>query len=309
MLLAALVAGCTAGSGADGSAADAKPGETTPAAAPGKYSTLPEPCRAADKGVLKDMFPEIADLPKEQQEKAYGGTPEATFDTDRQVGCRWKADSPADAHRLHIVMERVVSYDTTVSDDDQAKTLYAQKLAAAGLQEGDSSPSSTPSDDADGGASTGGKNGGQDTGKSTGKDAGKSTEKDPGKGSEEDAGKDAGKNTGKNGGETSTQGSADDGQGDGGQDGDDQGDDAQAADLQSRTLSGLGSAAFLADIPAKAGAESPQHTVRVVFRTSNVLVTVEYSEEPAEAGASPDTKSLQDKTQAMAGKLADQIAE
>lgn len=286
VLLAALVTGCTAGSGADGSGADAKPGETTPAAAPGKYSTLPEPCRAADQGVLKDMFPEMADLPKDQQEKAYAGTPEATFDTDRQVGCRWQADAPADAHRLRISMERVVSYDTTVSDDDQAKTLYEQKLAAAGIP-ADGSSTASPSTGADGGTHTGA-DGGTDA------DADSDTQ-----GGTPAAGK-----TGQNGGQKSGHDSTPDATGSG------RSDDGQPADgLQSRALSGLGSAAFLADIPARAGAASPQHTVRVVFRASNVLVTVEYSEEPAEAGTPPDTKSLQDRTRAMAGKLADQISE
>lgn len=283
VLLAALVTGCTTGSGTDGSAADAKPGETTPAAAPGKYSTLPEPCRAADHGVLKDMFPEFADLPKDQQEQAYAGTPEATFDTDRQVGCRWKADAPTDAHRLRISMERVVSYDTTVSDDDQAKTLYEQKLAAAGLPADGSSPTATASTGADGGTDTGADGAATGGTPATGK---------PGK---------PGKNGGQKGGqEDSTPDATAGGQSD---------DDQSADGLQSRTLSGLGSSAFLADIPAKAGAASPQHTVRVVFRASNVLVTVEYSEEPAEAGAPPDTKTLQDRTQTMAGKLADQIGE
>lgn len=290
VLLAALVTGCTAGSGADGSAADAKPGETTPAAAPGKYSTLPEPCRAADHGVLKDMFPEMADLPKDQQEKAYAGTPEATFDTDRQVGCRWKADAPADAHRLRISMERVVSYDTTVSDDDQAKTLYEQKLAAAGLPADGSSAtdSSTGADD------------GTDSGADGGTDAGTDSDAD----SDAQSGTPTPGKTGQNGGQKSGHDSTPDTAGSG------QSDDGQPADgLQSRTLSGLGSAAFLADIPARAGAASPQHTVRVVFRASNVLVTVEYSEEPAEAGTPPDTKSLQDRTRSMATKLADQISE
>ncbi|WUV96961.1 DUF3558 domain-containing protein [Streptomyces sp. NBC_01471] len=288
VLLAALVTGCTSGSGTDGSAADSKPGETTPAAAPGKYSTLLEPCRAADQGVLKDMFPEIADLPKDQQEKAYAGTPDATFDTDRQVGCRWKADSPADAHRLRISMERVVSYDTTVSDDDQAKTLYAQKLAAAGLP-ADDSPTGSPSSSTDGGTDDGG-----DGGKGA---AAPGATRSPGAGSTQGDKQD--------GGQDSTPDATGSDQGSDGQSGEGQ----PADELQSRTLSDLGSAAFLADVPAKAGAGSPQHTVRVVFRASNVLVTVEYSETPAEAGTPPDTKSLQDRTQAMAHKLADQIGE
>ncbi|MCX4549068.1 MULTISPECIES: DUF3558 domain-containing protein [unclassified Streptomyces] len=238
VLLAALVTGCTSGSGADGSTADSKPGETIPAAAPGKYLTLREPCRTADQGVLKTMFPEIADLPKEQQEKAYAGTPEPTFDTDRRVGCRWKGDSPTEAHRLRISMERVVSYDTAVSDDDRAKALFEQRQTAASVSV-QATPNSTPPDGAQGG----------------------------------------------------------------------DGDGGTPADLRPRTLDGLGSAAFLDDIPAKPDAGTPQHTVRVVFRASNVLVTVEYSETPTDRAALPDIQGLQEMTRSMAHKLAEQISE
>ncbi|WP_405778198.1 DUF3558 domain-containing protein [Streptomyces sp. NBC_00859] len=268
VLLAALVTGCTTGSGTDGSTTDSKPGGTTPAAAPGKYSTLPEPCRAADQDALKDMLPEIADLPKDQQEKAYAGTPEATFDTDRQVGCRWKADSPADAHRLRIGMERVVSYDASVSDDDQAKALYEQKLTAADLP-ADASPTATPSATASTGAGGGARSDAPSGTPASGDAGAPGDTQDPGQGD------------------------------DGGQ---------TAGDLQSRTVGDLGSAAFLDDIPPKAGG-APQHTVRVVFRASNVLVTVEYSEQPIDPATPPDTKDLQDRTQAMARKLADQISE
>ncbi len=80
-LLAALLAGCTGGSG-DGATADdsnpGQPGVATEAAEPGKYRTLPEPCGAVGDKALGSLLPgleEIAD--EEQRKKAYAG--EATL--------------------------------------------------------------------------------------------------------------------------------------------------------------------------------------------------------------------------------------
>lgn len=95
-LLAALLTGCTGGSGATGDATDSKPGDvgtSAVAARPGKYRTLPEPCRQLDKGTLDKMLPGIKELPEgEQRDKAYEGAATVTYDTDRRVGCRWKDD-------------------------------------------------------------------------------------------------------------------------------------------------------------------------------------------------------------------------
>lgn len=133
-LLAALVVGCSADSGTDGSAADSKPGEeTVAAAAPGKYRTLPEPCRAVETSTLKDLLPGAAELTEEQQQKVYGGTASVTYDTDRRVGCGWKSEDPSSSHTLFIDFERVVSYDPAVSDDDRAREVYTKKETAAGL--------------------------------------------------------------------------------------------------------------------------------------------------------------------------------
>lgn len=75
-LLAALVVGCSAGTGTDGSAADSRPGgpTTSPAAPAGKYRTLPDPCRSVTHSTLKDLLPGVAELPEDQQENAYAGT-------------------------------------------------------------------------------------------------------------------------------------------------------------------------------------------------------------------------------------------
>lgn len=143
-LLAALVVGCSAGTGTDGSAADSRPGGPTasPAAPAGKYRTLPDPCRSVAHSTLKDLLPGVAELPEDQQEKAYAGTASVTYDTDRRVGCTWKAEAPDSSRSLSLDFERVVSYDTSVSDDDRADEVYGKKEAAAHLP---SSPSDSPS--------------------------------------------------------------------------------------------------------------------------------------------------------------------
>ncbi|MHC5264192.1 DUF3558 domain-containing protein [Streptomyces sp. UC4497] len=171
VLLAAVLAGCTSGSDGDGSADDSKPGGPTATAStaePGKYRTLPEPCSQPDQGTLDEMLPGIRKLPDaEQREKAYEGVATVTYDTDRRVGCRWKDDSARDGtHRLSLDFERVVSYDTAVSDDDRAAAVFASKADAADLpepvasevsseasSEASASASASPSDEPSGDAS------------------------------------------------------------------------------------------------------------------------------------------------------------
>lgn len=93
-LLVALLAGCTADSGTDGSAIDSKAGKgTSSVAQPGKYRTLREPCGSVPGSTLKDLLPGAAELPEEQRQKIFRGTSAVTYDTDRRVGCSWKADS------------------------------------------------------------------------------------------------------------------------------------------------------------------------------------------------------------------------
>ena len=62
VLLAAVLAGCTGGSGVGSSAPDSKGGDTgttAPVAQPGKYRTLPEACGAADHDTLDALLPGI----------------------------------------------------------------------------------------------------------------------------------------------------------------------------------------------------------------------------------------------------------
>ncbi|WP_432180155.1 DUF3558 domain-containing protein [Streptomyces sp. NBC_00063] len=270
-LLAALLTGCTGGSGATGDATDSKPGDvgtTAAAARPGKYRTLPEPCRQPDKGTLDKMLPGIKGLPEgEQRDKAYEGAATVTYDTDRRVGCRWKDDGADATHRLLVDFERVVSYDNTVSDDTEAGQIFGSKRAEAHLPEpvptGTTSP--TPSHSPSAG---------------TGEDAGDDTEKE---GSKSDKTDDA----------TSDDASSSPSD-----------DSAPGAGLQPRALEGLADEAFLDDQLTASASAGGHRTVTVVFRTSNVIVTVEYEQQPGPAAKVPDSKEMQDRAQELARKLA-----
>ncbi|MFI0980219.1 DUF3558 domain-containing protein [Streptomyces sp. NPDC021093] len=258
-LLAALTmgaTGCSSDSGTADGAVDAKSGESAATAAqPGKYRTLPEPCRTIDRPTLKALLPGAETLPDEQQQLVFGGDPAVTYDTDRRVGCHWKAESPDATHLLSVDFERVVSYDAAVSDDDRAQAVYEEKLDAADLPvpRTPAAPPATPSSTASPSAPA----------------------------------------------VTGTPGAPDSPSG-----------TPPAADstgLEPRTLGGLGDAAFLDE--TKAGSAAAQDlTVSVVFRTSNVIVSVKYVEQPGGTGQIPDSKALQDRAQGLARKLAEQFS-
>ncbi|MER5275980.1 DUF3558 domain-containing protein [Streptomyces sp. NPDC002809] len=285
VLIAALVAGCSAGTEGGASAGDSKPGTlTTSAAPPGKYLTLPEACRAIPLATLNDLLPGAAQLPEAQQDKVYEGTPARTFDTDRRVGCRWTSDSPDASRSIAIDFERVVSYDPAVSDDDRAREVYAKKEDAADLP-----ASSLPSEDA-----------GKESASPEGSPAG--TAKDGAKSDGATAGKtDATPDTG-----TGPTGSAT-GDTDDAANGGTAGSDAE--NLQPRVLDTLGDSAFLDDLLTRAGSTAQHRTVSVVFRTSNVIVTIEYTAQPAVSTEVPDSKELQEKAQALGEKLVDRLSE
>jgi hypothetical protein len=259
-LLAALLTGCSGNSGGGESADNANPGDlgtATQVAQPGKYRTLPEACGAVGRGTLDTMLPGIKEITDpEQREKAYEGTAELTYDTDRKVGCSWKADSTDAADRLSVDFERVVSYDNSVSDDSEAQKLFSAKETAADLPES-SAPAPTAS-------RTPGAGGGPGVGASSSDTPSPSA--------------------------ASSSAGASDG--------------ATAADIQPRVLDGLGDEAFLDDQLGGSGSTAEQRTVTVVFRTSNVIVTIQYTEQPTTVGVTPDSKEMQDRAQNLASQLA-----
>ncbi|XES00739.1 DUF3558 domain-containing protein [Streptomyces sp. S1D4-11] len=79
------------------------------------------------------------------------------------------------------------------------------------------------------------------------------------------------------------------------------------ADLQPRKLSSLGDEAFLNDKLNATSSTAQQRTVTVVFRTSNVIVRIEYAEQPTASTGTPDSKEMQDKARNLAQKLVDRF--
>ncbi|MFI2378138.1 DUF3558 domain-containing protein [Streptomyces sp. NPDC018964] len=254
-LLAAVLAGCTGSPDDGGRSDDSNPGSAgtaTPAAQPGKYATLPEPCGVVEHTTLDQLLPGIGEMTDtERREEAYAGEATLTYDTDRKVGCRWKVESAAATDHLLVDFERVVSYDNAVSDEAQAGELFADRQAAAHLPEP---------------AVTAGETGAPSTSPST--EAGSPPP---------------------SGAPTTASPSA------------------APSDLQPRLLEDLGDEAFLDDELSSSGSTAEQRTVTVAFRTSNVIVTVEYAEQPVTVGVVPDSKEMQDRARKLASELADSL--
>ncbi|MEV7321712.1 DUF3558 domain-containing protein [Streptomyces sp. NPDC093970] len=270
-LLAALLAGCTSGSsgGDDVSDKNADAGTSTIAAQPGKYRTLPEPCGAISQGTLDTLLPGIAEITdEEQRDRAYAGEATLTYDTDRKVGCRWKVESADATDRLSVDFERVVSYDNAVSDDNEAQTIYTQRESAAGIPES-APPSATESESPSGSPS------GSPSAPATGTPASSATVPTSASAPASSASSDS----------AST----------------------PPVDLQPRTLTDLGDEAYLDDQLSGSGSTAEQRTVTVVFRTSNVVVTIEYEEQPMATGTVPDSAELQDRAQKLAAQLAEDL--
>ncbi|MFK0049794.1 DUF3558 domain-containing protein [Streptomyces sp. NPDC090741] len=85
---------------------------------------------------------------------------------------------------------------------------------------------------------------------------------------------------------------------------------APPPELGSRVLEGLGTEAYIEDKLSAAGASAAQaRTVRIVFRTSNVIVTVEYSVQPALPGTVPSSPETQDKARQLTQALVERFNE
>ncbi|MGW0150385.1 DUF3558 domain-containing protein [Streptomyces sp. NPDC003333] len=80
-------------------------------------------------------------------------------------------------------------------------------------------------------------------------------------------------------------------------------------ELQPRVLEDLGDEAFLDDALDTSGSTAQQRKVTVAFRTSNVIVTIEYEEQPMTVGAVPDSEEMQDRAQKLAARLADALGD
>ncbi|MFF0010895.1 DUF3558 domain-containing protein [Streptomyces sp. NPDC005374] len=83
---------------------------------------------------------------------------------------------------------------------------------------------------------------------------------------------------------------------------------ATPSDLEPRLLDDLGDEAFLDDALSGAGSTAQQRKVTVAFRTSNVIVTIEYEEQPTSVGVTPDSKEMQDNARKLASQLAGSLS-
>ncbi|MCE4947838.1 hypothetical protein ACJ6WD_21300 [Streptomyces sp. VTCC 41912] len=288
--LAAGLTGCSGGSATGTSGGDGKGGDTTaasPSAQPGRYQTLPEACGLPSRGTLRAMLPgDDQQLSQADAQKIYGGRADITYDTDRRVGCQWTRETTAGTRHLTLDIQRVVSYNAAVSDDDRAQELYLGKEQAAKIP---SAGSDTPSASA------------------SPKDAPKGQQKPSAGATEADGGQDAaagGKKADGAAAATSAPATPSDSP------------SATPSDpttgpgspLAPRVLDGLGDAAFLNDqlITTDSGVH---RDITVVFRTSNVIVTLTYDQWSTDKTQLPESQELQDKARSLAGELADSLSE
>ncbi|WP_062208416.1 hypothetical protein [Streptomyces sp. NBRC 109706] len=96
----------------------------------GRYSGLPEPCGSVRQETLAELMPDA-------DPEVYAGDPLATYDTGRRVGCEWRNTDGADSQRLTVDFLRVISYQSEVSDDDQAEFDFETRAEEFGLTLGE----------------------------------------------------------------------------------------------------------------------------------------------------------------------------
>ncbi|WP_314613425.1 DUF3558 domain-containing protein [Streptomyces stackebrandtii] len=288
--------GCSAGTTTDDIAVDAKAGPVSPVAPPGRYRTLFEPCGSVPQAMLKDLLPGAAALADAERGKAYRGVAAVTYDTDRRVGCTWKADSPEISHRLVLDIERVVSYDPAVSDDARAQEVYLRKQLAAGIPVPPTTAPTTPP--APTGTATDTATGTADPKSTTGAASTAGTTAPPSKTPPPATGSAPGApSTGAASGGTPSSG------------GPTPTPTSTSTGLEPRVLDGLGDIAYVDDALSAASANGHQRAVSVVFRTSNVIVTVSYRAQTTASSEAPDSKELQDKARNLARRLAERLEE
>ncbi|GAB3963267.1 hypothetical protein [Streptomyces sparsus] len=294
--------GCTAGGDGGGEADDAKPGGTSasaPSAEPGTYRTLPNACEAVSEGTLRDLLtPDVDDDEEEPEgtsgtgDSALAGEAQPTYDTDRRVGCRWKSATSLGSRHLTLDFERVVSYDRAVSDDDRAAELYADRALKDGIPS-EAPPTEDAGDPTDSPDASGSASGSEDT--------------DTDDGAEKDATEQAAATAGSDNGTDADAEDADDTK-DSEADADPAGAGSSADPaLAPRPLEGIAAGAYLND--KLATADSGVHRdITLVFRSGNVIVTVEYDQWSNDKRRLPDSEELQQKARKLAEQLAGRLA-
>lgn len=289
--LAAGLTGCTGSSSPDSDAGDAKSGgaaTSSPAAEPGRYQTLPEACGLPSRGVIRRMLPGDGQaLSDTEAQKVYGGQADITYDTDRRVGCRWTRETTAGTRHLGLDIQRAVSYDSAVSDDDKAQAIYGKKELAAQIPSGGAG---SPSPAAPSPSASKGKEKGEGV---VTNDAADKSATDKGAAGKSSAGA---KGKAPSGSPSQTSDPSADPSTD------------PSGSTAPRVLDDLGDAAFLNDklVTADSGVH---RDVTVVFRTSNVIVKITYDQWSTDKTMLPDSQELQDKARSLATELSDSLSE
>ncbi|MBI0295039.1 DUF3558 domain-containing protein [Streptomyces sp. PRKS01-29] len=284
VLAAAGLGGCTGSDSTtdpdDGASGDSG---TAVSAEPGRYRTLPEACGAVSRKTLQTLLPGA-----EQDDKVYEGQAAVTYDIDRRDGCRWKVETASGTRYLTIDFQRVVSYDPSVSDDDRAQETYEKKAVAADIPDATSPPStpSSSSESDEGGAS-------DDSGSAAGSrsdEPGKSDKQDKGGKADEES-----KGTGTPSAGADASGGSDE-------------SDTASDDTAPRRLDDLGDDAFLNDqlITKDSGIH---RDITVVFRSSNVIATIEYDQWTTDKKHIPSSQELQENAQDLADELTGRLNE
>ncbi|WP_367139613.1 MULTISPECIES: hypothetical protein [Streptomyces] len=273
-LLAAVLTACGGGAGAGGGA-DSKPGHagsTAPAAQPGKYHSLPEPCGYVNRDTLRRLLPATGDDEDGRDTaKLYKGQAAITYDTDRRVGCRWKLETPQGTRHLAVDFERVVSYQPGVSDEQRAEQLYGRQASAAHIPVSSASPSASGASGASGSSSA----------SAAGASGGASSGPHPQGGAASGSPSPSASRTGA----PSASGSP-----------------AGGASLAPRSLDDLGDDAFIDDKLVNSGS-GVHRDINIVFRAANVIVTIAYDQWSVDKLHVPASEDLQGKAQSLAREL------
>ncbi|MFE2027215.1 DUF3558 domain-containing protein, partial [Streptomyces hygroscopicus] len=218
----------------------------------------------------------------------------------RRDGCRWKLETASGTRYLTIDFQRVVSYDPSVSDDDRAQAAYEKKATAAHIPAATGSPSASSSTRTEGGASSGsGSSSPSGSGSAAAGETGKGD-----KGSKDSKDNKSGKNdTGGKGDKKPGTPSTDAGA----SGGSDQTDTAPQ-DTAPRRLDDLGDDAFLDDqlITKDSGIH---RDITLVFRSSNVIATIEYDQWTTDTKRIPSSQELQENAQDLADELTGRLNE
>ncbi|MFE9704570.1 DUF3558 domain-containing protein [Streptomyces sp. NPDC005930] len=270
VLLAALLAGCTGGSEGGATADNSNPGEpgvATEAAEPGKYRTLPDPCGAVGHKALDSLLPGIEEITDEEQRER-AYAGEPTLAYDTDRKVGCRWKVESAQATDHLF----VDFERVVSYDGAVSDdNEAEQLFAKQVEAADL-PEPVVSE-----------SGSTSSDAPSGSPSSSSGEPPAGSGGTPSAPSAS----------ASSSSSAS--------------PDTPPAEVQPRLLDDLGDEAFVDDALSSSGSTAKRRTVTVAFRTSNVMVTIEYAEQSATLGVVPDSGEMQDMARKLASQLADSL--